>query len=133
MRGPFGHPCGDAHHALREAGYAPEVTRCYGLGHLPDALNRTRGRREVKRLTGRTMVPVLVTDEGDVVTESKAINRLGARAPDRLSPAHPDHGRGAQSLAAASLVRGSSSHHAVGDAGGSRTQRTGRAVPRSVR
>lgn len=39
----------------------------------PNALNRTRGRREVKQLTGRTMVPVLVTDVGETIAESKAI------------------------------------------------------------
>ena len=31
---------------------------------LPGIFNQTRGRREVKRLTGNYWVPVLVTDDG---------------------------------------------------------------------
>ena len=44
--------------------------RTYGLGPLP-AL--TPGRRKVKQLTGQTWVPVLVTDEGEAIRDSKAI------------------------------------------------------------
>jgi hypothetical protein len=71
---PGGHPCGVAYHALREAGYAPEVTLTYGLGWLPGPINDlSPGRREVKRLTGNHWVPALVTDEGEVVQGSKQI------------------------------------------------------------
>jgi hypothetical protein len=70
---PGGHPCGNAHRALREAGHDPEVIHSYGLAILPSILNRTRGRREVKRLTGSYMVPVLVTDGGEVISDSKRI------------------------------------------------------------
>ena len=71
---PGGHPCGNAYRALREAGHDPEVIRSYGLSILPDALfNRTAGRQEVKKLTGSTMVPVLVTDDGEVIKDSKRI------------------------------------------------------------
>jgi Glutathione S-transferase, N-terminal domain len=70
---PGGHPCGNAYRALRDAGHDPEVVRSYGLGMLPEIFNRTRGRREVKELTGSTMVPVLVTDDGEVVRESQNI------------------------------------------------------------
>jgi hypothetical protein len=70
---PGGHPCGNAHRALKEAGHDPEVIRSYGLAILPGIFNRTRGRQEVKELTGRNMVPVLVTDEGEVVADSKRI------------------------------------------------------------
>jgi len=49
------------------------VIRSYGGGFLPDFLNRTRGRREVRELTGSNMVPVLVTDDGEVVKESSKI------------------------------------------------------------
>ncbi len=70
---PGGHPCRNAYRALRDAGHDPELIKSYGFGALPDALNRTPGRREVKRLTGQSWVPVLVTDDGDVVQDSKSI------------------------------------------------------------
>ena len=70
---PGGHPCGNAYKALTDAGHDPEVIKSYGLGILPDAFNRTNGRQEAKRLTGSTMVPVLVTDEDEVVAGSKEI------------------------------------------------------------
>ena len=70
---PGGHPCGNAYRALREAGHDPEVIKSYGLAVLPDVFNRTRGRREVKELTGKNTVPVLVTDSGEVVSDSKKI------------------------------------------------------------
>lgn len=82
------HPCGTAYHALVDAGHDPEVIRSYGAGMLPDALfNRTPGRREVKRLTGSSMVPVLVADDGQVVQGSERIaewaraHPAGAAAP----------------------------------------------------
>jgi hypothetical protein len=70
---PGGHPCGNAYRALRDAGHEPEVIKSYGLGLLPDALNQTEGRKEVKRLSGDTWVPLLVTDDGEVVKDSKKI------------------------------------------------------------
>ena len=68
---PGGHPCGNAHNALVEAGWKPEVIKTYGLGVLPDFLNRTR--RPVMELTGDKWVPVLVTDDGEVIQESSRI------------------------------------------------------------
>jgi hypothetical protein len=70
---PGGHPCANAHEALREAGWDPELVKSYGFGLLPDFLNATSGRREVKELTGNNWVPVLVTDDGEVVQDSKRI------------------------------------------------------------
>jgi hypothetical protein len=70
---PGGHPCGNAYKALKDAGHDPEVVKSYGWMLLPDALNPTRGRREVKELTGKTTVPVLITDDGEVITESRVI------------------------------------------------------------
>ena len=67
---PSGHPCKIAHDALRKAGYSPVVARCYGLAPLPDV---TSGRREVRRLTGESRVPVLVLDDGEVISDSKRI------------------------------------------------------------
>jgi hypothetical protein len=70
---PGGHPCGNAYHALKDAGHDPEVVKAYGLGLLPSIGNRTRGRQEVKRLTGNYWVPVLVTDDQTVIQGSKEI------------------------------------------------------------
>ena len=70
---PGGHPCGNAYRALKEAGHDPEVIKSYGLGPLPAFLNNTRGRREVKELTGQSWVPVLVTDDGEAIHDSKKI------------------------------------------------------------
>jgi glutathione S-transferase len=71
-RPPHGHPCHNAHKALREAGYDPEVVKVHGLGVGPIKL-MTDGRREVKELTGSPAVPVLVTDNGEVINESQRI------------------------------------------------------------
>jgi hypothetical protein len=70
---PGGHPCGNAYHALVGAGHAPTVIRSYGMGMLPDIFNQTAGRKKVKELTGSYMVPVLVTDDGNVVQGSHEI------------------------------------------------------------
>jgi glutathione S-transferase len=70
---PGGHPCANAYKALREAGHDPELVKSYGLAFLPEIFNKTPGRQEVKRLTGNVWVPVLVTDDGEVIADSKAI------------------------------------------------------------
>lgn len=70
---PGGHPCGVAHKALKEAGHDPEVIKSYGFGPAPAAFNNTRGRKEVRQLTGEYTVPVLVADDGQVVQESEKI------------------------------------------------------------
>jgi Glutathione S-transferase, N-terminal domain len=71
---PGGHPCRNAHNALRDAGHDPGVVKVQGLGVGPRALNvMTDGRREVEQLTGQRAVPVLVTDSGEVITESARI------------------------------------------------------------
>jgi Glutathione S-transferase, N-terminal domain len=70
---PGGHPCGTAYHALVDAGHEPEVVKTYGLGMAPGVFNQTPGRKEVKRLTGDYWVPVLVTDDGNVIQGSREI------------------------------------------------------------
>jgi Glutathione S-transferase, N-terminal domain len=73
-RPPRGHPCHNAYTALRDAGHDPEVIKVRGLGIGPKFLQWvTDGRREVERISGQRTVPVLVTDEGEVVTESQRI------------------------------------------------------------
>jgi hypothetical protein len=70
---PGGHPCRNAHQALKDAGHDPELVRSYGLAILPKSLNQTSGRREVQRLTGNQWVPTLVLDDGTVIDDSHEI------------------------------------------------------------
>ena len=85
---PGGHPCRNAYEALRSAGHEPELIKSRGLAILPDGIfNRTDGRQEVKRLTGDTMVPVLVTDDGEVVKDSKKIIEWARANPARAGAA----------------------------------------------
>lgn len=81
--GPKGmHPCGAAMRALRAAGYEPDVVKSRGLRFLPGWLNnRFEGRREAFRLTKSHVVPVLVTDTGEVVSESKRIIEWAEKHP----------------------------------------------------
>ena len=67
------HPCGTAHEALEDAGHDPDVVRALGWKALPGLFNLTPGRRKVKQLTGDISVPVLVTDDGEVVAGSQQI------------------------------------------------------------
>ena len=78
---PGGHPCGNAYQALKEAGYDPEVVKSYGWTVLPEFMNRTSGRQEVKKLTGKTTVPVLVTDDDEIVSDSKNIVAWAKKHP----------------------------------------------------
>jgi Glutathione S-transferase, N-terminal domain len=79
---PGGHPCHNAYQALRKAGHDPEVVRVYGLGIGPRITQwKTSGRREVEELTGSPVVPVLVTDGGEVINESVRIASWAERNP----------------------------------------------------
>jgi len=69
---PGGHPCANAHRALVDAGHEPEVVKVHGLGVGPLKWI-TEGRREVQELSGSPAVPVLVTDDGEIVSDSKRI------------------------------------------------------------
>jgi hypothetical protein len=68
---PGGHPCANAHRALEDAGWNPEVKKTYGWAVLGDALNPTR--KPVRELTGENWVPVLVTDDGETIQGSQKI------------------------------------------------------------
>jgi hypothetical protein len=79
---PGGHPCHNAHEALRAAGHDPEVEKVRGLGVGPRFLHwTTEGRREVERVSGQKTVPVLVTDSGEVIKESSAIEAWARANP----------------------------------------------------
>lgn len=70
---PGGHPCRNACEALREAGHDPELIKSYGWSILPDAFNKSAGRKKAEELTGSYSLPVLVTDDGEVISDSKKI------------------------------------------------------------
>ena len=79
---PGGHPCANAYNALRDAGHDPEVVKVHGLGIGPSFLHMTTdGRREVEKLSGQRVVPVLVLDDGAVITESQRICEWAAAHP----------------------------------------------------
>lgn len=85
---PGGHPCRNAHKALLEAGCDPELIKVQGLGIGPEALQvKTSGRKQVEELSGSPTVPVLVTEGGEVISDSSRIrdwaqqNRASGPAP----------------------------------------------------
>jgi len=78
---PGGHPCANAYNALRKAGHDPEVIKSYELAILPNPFNATANRRKAKRLTGKYTVPVLVTNDGETVADSKNIVAWAEKNP----------------------------------------------------
>ena len=79
---PGGHPCANAHKALKDAGHDPEVVKVHGLGVGPKFLNvMTDGRREVEKLTGQREVPVLITDSGEIIQDSRRIKEWAEAHP----------------------------------------------------
>ncbi len=71
---PIAHPCGRAAKALDDAGHTYEMEEVKGgtlkLWTLP---SRARDRAEVERLSGQRAVPILVLDDGSVVTGTSQI------------------------------------------------------------
>lgn len=76
-----GHPCRNALDGLQANGYDPEVVRSYGWGLLPRALNRSVGRRLAIEHTGKSWLPLLVTDAAEIVTGSQAIKLWAIEHP----------------------------------------------------
>jgi hypothetical protein len=69
-----GHPCGIAYKKLVDAGYEPEVIKARGWTKLPDFLNNSEGRREVReRSGGNDEVPALVLDSGEFIQGTREI------------------------------------------------------------
>ena len=68
------HPCAKAAKALDEAGYSYELKRVKGGSLRPWTWpSRARDRAEVEQLSGQRAVPILVLDDGEVVTGSGRI------------------------------------------------------------
>lgn len=76
---PGGHPCANAHEALNDAGWDHDVEKVYGWGVLPDFMNPTRAK--VRTLSGQQMVPVLETDDGEVISGSDKIAKWARDNP----------------------------------------------------
>ncbi len=59
--------------ALKKAGYEPEVEKVHGIGIGPIKNIGTDGRKKVQELTGQSVVPVLITDDGEAIYDSRKI------------------------------------------------------------
>ena len=82
-RGPaLAHPCGAAGKALDAAGYEYEIRTTGGYRLMPWTWpRRSADRAEVKRLSGTNEVPILVLDDGSVISDSRAIVRWAKEHP----------------------------------------------------
>jgi glutathione S-transferase len=82
----FAHPCAKAGNALEAAGYEYELKTVKGYRMAPWTWGkRGEHRAEVKRLSGTNEVPILVLDDGEVISGSGAIARWAREHP--ASPA----------------------------------------------
>jgi len=76
------HPCAKAGGALDDAGHEYEIRTVGGYRLLPWTWPaRARDRAEIKRLSGTNEVPVLVLDDGTVISDSAAIARWAEENP----------------------------------------------------
>jgi glutathione S-transferase len=83
----LGHPCGRAAKALDTAGYKYEIKVVGGYRLAAWTWgNRDADRAEVKKLSGTNEVPILVLDDGDVVSGSGVIARWAREHPAAKSP-----------------------------------------------
>lgn len=74
-RGPsFAHPCAKAGKALDAAGYEYEIKVVGGYRMLPTTWgSRDEERAEVRELSGTNEVPILILDDGEVISGSGTI------------------------------------------------------------
>jgi hypothetical protein len=76
------HPCARAGRALDAAGYEYEVRPVKGYRLLPRRwTNRDRDRAEVRELSGWNDVPMLVLDDGEVISGFRLIVRWARENP----------------------------------------------------
>ena len=87
----FAHPCAKAGKALDAAGYEYEIETVKGYRGMPWTW-RTRGtdREEIKRISGTNEVPVLVLDDGEVISGSGTIARWAREHPVAKAAAKKD-------------------------------------------
>jgi glutathione S-transferase len=78
----FAHPCAKAGKALDAAGYTYEIKVVGSYRLLPWTRgNRDEERAEVRRLSGTNEVPILVLDDGEVISGSGTIARWAGEHP----------------------------------------------------
>jgi glutathione S-transferase len=82
-RGPtFAHPCAKAGKALNAAGYEYELKVVGGYRAVPTTWSkRDADRAEVKELSGTNEVPILILDDGEVISGSGTIARWAREHP----------------------------------------------------
>jgi glutathione S-transferase len=76
------HPCAKAGKALKAAGYEYELRTVGGYRAMPWTWgSRSRDRAEVKELSGTNEVPIVILDDGEVISGSGAITRWAKEHP----------------------------------------------------
>jgi len=82
-RGPAAvHPCAKAAKALDAAGYQYELRTVGSYRLMPWTWgHREDDRAEVRRLSGQNLVPILILDDGEVVSGSGTIARWAGEHP----------------------------------------------------
>ena len=86
----FAHPCAKAGNALDAAGYDYEIKTVKGYRLAVWTWGaRKKDREEVRKLSGTDEVPVLVLDNGEVVSGSGSIARWAKEHPVAKGTASP--------------------------------------------
>ena len=76
------HPCAAAGKALDDAGYEYELKTAGSYRLLPWTRgNRDEDRAEVRELSGTNEVPILVLDDGEVISDSRNIVKWAKEHP----------------------------------------------------
>ena len=80
--GRAGHPCGRAARALDTAGHEYELRTVKGYRLAPwQRMSRKADRAEITRLSGTPEVPILVLDDGTIVSDSSRIVQWAREHP----------------------------------------------------
>jgi hypothetical protein len=82
--GPQEHSCREAHLALEQAGFEPEVIKTHSYGALPMAV-QTPSRKHVNDKTGSPWVPALETDDGEWISGTEEIVEGASGQPGQES------------------------------------------------
>jgi glutathione S-transferase len=76
------HPCAKAAKALDEAGYEYELRTVGGYRLMPwTRFSRKKDRALIRELSGTNEVPILLLDDGTVISDSGAIARWAREHP----------------------------------------------------